>query len=486
MAFSLLDYYKTRGQNIPNTPEGILDAVEALLSPEGRQMASMAGQSSPEAWATAALQQIQGLATGIKDQNGESPYSLDNAYAWVTGNKQPSRAANVWRKFNENKADLERQVQNELSNIANIADFSNPNLTEEEKTKAMETIQARQAELDQLLGIAEAFGIDTNNAVVKDASGNYIPAAAARTQTGTPNSTGEESTIIKTDPNTGKLSVVGVNTGKVYGADFNSSADAQSFQNTIYGGNTTPERAGTGMVAGGVSGTSTPTPGGNAAPGATTPDVYDALANSVAEKEAAAVAANPNHEFTPEMRAEWLKQAWAEVNANGAYREQIADQEKQLGRSFERIVQDASTAGAALAESYRTGVRTLQNNLQDAGMLYGGVRTGQEQELANAANVKAAAINTDTTRALQDVSRAGEQNLGTDAAKKIADATGMYSGTGTFNPGAITPQNPVPQNKIFSIEGDRMGVIPRNMEQDALARQNELESTFSNQFKEVA
>ncbi len=223
----------------------------------------------------------------------------------------------------------------------------------------------------------------------------------------------------------GKWSVVGANTGTVYGSGYATAAEAQSQANLVVGGSTAQA---TGAFA----------PGGSeyTPSGTTEEDFANDVASSMSDAESAALAENPSLVITAEMRAQFYADAVTDLAPY--YEEVISNIETTTGVSFDRLIEDITTQETALAEEYRQGLKSLQSDLQARGMLYGGVRETEESELATAANVEAAALETELTRGLEDISLAFSQQLGTEAATEYGAGLGTTSLLGRALPGVPT------------------------------------------------
>lgn len=367
----------------------------------------------------------------------------------------------------------QRRLEDESIAIANLTDEN----ADAEDAGSVQEKRARVEELtQQLQRFGELLGQDfvPNVDMIRTRSGfqrgDEVFGNATPKQRG---NTGEP-LIIRTNDD-GSFRVEGTVTGQVYEDNIPTMPQAQAFQLELNAGFVEPQfketpQAGTGTPSAGVA------TGGDSAG-----EIAGALEESVTSAEEEFTAANPGELVTPEMRAEWLKMAYDELKQNGYYNELIRNYEMDTQTSFDRFIEDVRVNEAALARQYREGVRNLQSDLQNRGMLYGGVRGREEAELAEAANVQAEALGRQFERGLEDRSREAERALGTEAAEDIAAELGQARGVGRFEAG--TPEMTQGEvGNIFSIQGGQFGELPREQEAEALRRAQELEDAFTERF----
>lgn len=217
--------------------------------------------------------------------------------------------------------------------------------------------------------------------------------------------------------------------------------------------------------------------GGGAGSSAAANDAYTAIENSVTSKENAATSANPDLVVTPEMRAQWVKEAEDELSQNRYYAELFKNTEADLGTSFSRIAEDFAINLKDIQTSYGRNLETTQANLQDQGMLYGGVRAKAERQLAQDTQSNLDKLNLSTSRSLQDLSTAAERNLGSDTYKATADKLGSFNyagrvlaGTPTFTTGSPTAS--------LTYTGGQYGDINRSIQTEIQTRAAEKETAF--------
>lgn len=160
MAFNLKDWYSSKfTKGVEKNAESIRAAANAILESKGK---FNIGQESQYSWASTALNRLN-------DNN------VEEAYNWITGAKQSHKAKRVYQKYKEHASEFEKDIQNLQSNIANVSDFSSPDLTAEEKTSLTAKADAMKAELASKSDAASLFGVSTTANLTKTATGDYIP-----------------------------------------------------------------------------------------------------------------------------------------------------------------------------------------------------------------------------------------------------------------------------------------------------------------------
>lgn len=212
-------------------------------------------------------------------------------------------------------------------------------------------------------------------------------------------------------------------------------------------------------------------------------DTYlQATEQNVQEKEAAAVAQGLT--VTPEMRAAWLQQAHDELSPY--YTEVIKNAELDLGTSLGRLVQDTRASEAAYAKQYGQALEANTGNLQDRGMLYGGVRNESERRLAEAANADLTALDTQFSRGLQDTSTTAARSLGTSTVDSYGKGLGSTSSVGRVLAGSPVFQ-PGSSTNIYQPQGgDQYGDLNRDRTFAEQSRANELEGAERTRFSVTA
>ena len=162
MAFNLKNYL-TNFQ-FDSSVEGLKEASDTIL--KNSNLFDMIGQSSPVAWAG----QVQGYLKNIADidagrrgrynSDGEDMRAefLNDATRWLSGGAQPRAASSFQRRYRESISDVKNQIENKLSNIANVLDFPK-DISTQERAALEAKAASMQKELDQWKDIAVAFDI---------------------------------------------------------------------------------------------------------------------------------------------------------------------------------------------------------------------------------------------------------------------------------------------------------------------------------------
>ena len=213
--------------------------------------------------------------------------------------------------------------------------------------------------------------------------------------------------------------------------------------------------------------------------------ISSALESSVSALESAALEADPSLVITDEMRDAWLQEAWDEIKSNKYYAETIRLAELDIGTSIDRLIEDTRAREAALVKQYGTALTATQESLQARGLLYGGVRTGEERELAEEANVALSAEDIAMKRGLEDITAGAERYLGSERAEELAPTYGttqevgrVLAGTPTFEAGETID--------TFAPIGDIYGSLAREQEEEARYRAGEKETVFREITSEYA
>lgn len=214
-------------------------------------------------------------------------------------------------------------------------------------------------------------------------------------------------------------------------------------------------------------------------PGTISPEqeIINGVEQTVSGKEAAALAENPSLEVTKEMRAEWLKQAWDEINANGYYQELIRSYELSTGTTLNRLVEDVRATETGLKTQYGRQLAETQTGLRERGLLYGGVREKTEAELAEEYNRQLEELGRQFTRGIEDTSLSAEQYLGTEAAQTFGGGLGTTQTVGRVIAGTPVFESGEDTSLFKSISGFT-GEVPRAKTEEAYTRAGELEERF--------
>lgn len=394
-----------------------------------------------------------------------------------------------------------------------ISDIKNPHkdfedeigTTKKEYTGSLST-EINTEEMSGLSDIAVPGVVRTATGyITSDEAAATEAFKAAKGKTGAVGRTGETLTI-----NKDTFEIIGDDTGKVYGKG-KSLAEALALQTQLQAGSTPsvsgrpdlfatepvlPEEiaaveAGTARVATAEEleaarlGT-LPTleaeqaaAAAEAAAGTTdaSTTLVGGLEESVSEKEAAALEADPSLIVTAEMRDAWLQEAWDEIRENKYYQETIRLAELDIGTSIDRLIQDTRATEAALAKQYGEALTSTQKSLQGRGLLYGGVRAGEERALAEEANVALTAEDIAFRRGLQDVTSEAERYLGSERSLALAPTFGATTGVGRVLAGTPTFQAGEAISAFEPI-GDIYGSLAREQEEEARYRSGEKEAAF--------
>ena len=465
MAITLSGFFDSKGSSVKADAASIAEAAALLLSPQGIKFQSRAGQSSPAGWANMALLKLQD-AEAAKAKGDTRKYDdlVGEAHAWITGNKQPTRARNVWQTYQENRKSVEKKLQNELSNIANLTDFENANIPPEERARLQARANERLAGVQELISIAQDFGLSVNPQLTRTASG-FIPTMDTQRQGSSRDMafrTGEPTKVRRT---ANGFEVYGVNTGRVLGTAA-SESEAQALQLELTSG-------ARGDVQGAYTGTTgTGSTGSYSGAGS---EYVNALSENVNAKAAAAEA--QGFTVTPEMRAMYLAQAQQELDPY--YSEQKRLLELDTGTSFNRLIEDTRTSEARLARQYGQALDNTQGDLQSRGMLYGGVRQKTEQELADTFNQSFEDVSRSFNRSLEDISLSAEKQLGSNNMANYGTTRSVgrvIAGTPEFQLGSDT--------NVYRPTGQIYGEMPRSQTYSTQSRANELEGAERDRFSQ--
>lgn len=533
MAFNL----KKTLTSVEKTPEAIRALAERIVA--GEIIAP--GTTTLKSWANAALRKLENyeeyLSSGEYVKNIDSNESfrgqyvarkqgktyeesaqeeLDEAYLWITGAAQPTKGKRMYEKAAEDIKDIEEKIANTTSNLANILDIP-ADASPELRTRLEAKAAVRQAELDELISKGQALGIDVSKAqkLIRTKSG-FIPQAEGTFAQRSSGRAGEP--LQAKQDEDGMWKIVGVNSGNTYESGIASVAEANRRTLEIQAGFAEPlsSSLGTGatyldgptfarlqglglteddivrdgeriylkpgiteeslrsrQLGGGAGGV--PRSSSSSSASAT---VVGGLESGVQAREEAALAENPSLVVTPEMRAQWLAESYDELRGNKFYDEVLRTAEFDLGTSLNRLISDTRLREVSLAQQYKENLRGTQQSLQERGLLFGGVRRGEERELADKANLGFASEDIAFQRGLQDITQQGERYFGSDYA---AAALSPKFGT-TQSVGRVLPGSPVFQagerTQAFSPMGGFYGSFPREVEEEARTRAGEKESAF--------
>lgn len=336
-----------------------------------------------------------------------------------------------------------------------------------------------QASQDAQAAAGEAAAA-TKDAAIAARSESLAPA----TSSGTSSTAGAQARGMNESTRTqrnvdGTYSIIGTSTGTVYQSGLPDVESALSAQQAMMGGST-PDAVGAFSPVGGGQGT----PGG----GGSLTDLTNDITSSISEAEAAALAGDQSLIVTPEMRAEWLAQAVDELTPY--YQETITNLEQVFSIDFQRLTEDLRTSESALAESYRTGVASLQTSLRDRGLLYGGVRTNEEDQLASTTNTELTNLDTAFTRSLQDLSTGAsnsvEQTLGSTGAQNLENSLNTSLGSVSMagrvlsgTPGLVASTT---NADLLDIRGGITGSVPNQQTEDEYTRAGDLETAFTSEI----
>lgn len=189
MAFDINKYFKTKGKNVQKDIASLTEAANAL-----EKAAGYSNNESYKGWANSALAQIKDYNDIIagkrsaKDNHGNdlAKKALDNAFAWLTGAKQPSRASSVWSGYDSVSKQITSKLATLLSNKANVADI--PETASASERAALEKKAADiQKQIDQYGASAEKLGLPMPG-ITKTASG-FVPTSEYQQPTPTTPST---------------------------------------------------------------------------------------------------------------------------------------------------------------------------------------------------------------------------------------------------------------------------------------------------------
>lgn len=248
MAFSISDYFESKF-DVERTPEAIKEAAEAILETEGK---FNIGSTAYLDWAETALSYIEDYEDILAGEKGShagmtleewAEESLDDAYKWITGSAQPTKAKSVYSGYQETMQEITDDLENYLADRANVLDFSDTTLTDEEKAAAEERAAELDAEISDLAEIGELLGINIEDIGLTKTESGYIPTSEVSTidteTTETSGSLGRtgETLSIKQNEETGLYEVIGDSTGEVYGSSENL-AEALAIQQQTQGGST--------------------------------------------------------------------------------------------------------------------------------------------------------------------------------------------------------------------------------------------------------
>ena len=471
MAFDIKRYFETRGRSLTDTPEALKEAAQALLNAP----AGLTSNNSYRDWAGTALR-------ALNDPRGDGTWGGFSALEWLTGRAQPSKATRVFDTFGETYKEEQAKLQTEAANIANLSDIAK--LSPEEGAKVLAAVQPR---LDEYNKKVQDFNknwtdigfTDYTPPVFQYNKNGYIEQTTEGERNRTVGRTGEP---LKKQVNAdGTFSIVGANSGKVYQDGFVDEASLNQRMTEMQAGFAepvqTPGAPGGAPGAAGAAGAN-----GASGTGSSSADAYlGALEGSVNEQ--VAVAEAQGFTVTPEMRSAYLAQAQAEHAPY--FSEQIRMAEIDMGKSLSRIVEDAHSAEKITADNYRAALSNKQGDLQDRGMLYGGVRQKEEQTLADNTNTTLDQIRKNFGRDLTDTSSSSERFLGSELATPKGAALGqtkdigrVIAGTPEFSFGADT--------NIYKPVGDIYGDLKRDRTYSENTRANDLEAQERDRFSQIA
>ncbi len=492
MAFSLYDWIKGGFKVEDTSIEGLKTLANNIIASD-----NLGQTGSTKTWAREALKALNNTS----GPGSDDATKIANASKYLTGKSNSSSGYFQGRKpkevaaaLKEYEAETKDKLANLASNIANETDFSDPNLSEETKTRLTarsEESKAKLAELASQSGLPDSV-LSQYQAIEKTASGDYVPKGSMDYK---PNAhTGESLGIDRQADGTYK--VMGRTPGpdgtyKDYGS-FADQSQANAYATQIQSGGTPgvsgqPDVYATTPLAGEgpgrvIEGSALSQVGTVSSTDSATNDasstVASALESSVSSKEQAATAADPSLTVTPEMRAQWLQEGYDELAANANWQETLRTAEFDLGTTVNRLIEDTRIRETALATQYKENLKTAQSDLQDTGMLYGGVRSTAEQKLADATNTQLAAEDLSFQRNLADTAQSGAQYFGSDyATNTIAPSLGETTSVGRVLPGSPTFQTGSRQS-AFAPTGSYYGSSNVAADTEAITRQNEKESAF--------
>ena len=153
--------------SVGKDPAAIRSLAEKIVSGEISSPSNKA--NTLKNWAKTALVQLEDYDAILSGKKGTkdnltveewAAENLDKAYSWITGESQPTKAASFWKDHDESVRDLEKDIANEASNLANAPERD-------------------KAKLSELSAQAEKFGIDPSKSadIVQNASGDWISRA---------------------------------------------------------------------------------------------------------------------------------------------------------------------------------------------------------------------------------------------------------------------------------------------------------------------
>lgn len=478
MAFSTVEWINNNfsqsylEENISTIEEAKAVANQIIAD---ESLVRQGGSVSPVNWATEMLFRI-GDTTGsldqvIDQQGGADVTAGSTIFGWLSGGFQPSARQNYISSYAERTQELVDDIANAQSNIANTLDLP-ADATPEERAAAEALAAQFQSEIADQVAVAESLGLTVPESV-RTTTGFQPASEVAGAGAAIPHGRLSEGVNVR-DMGDGTFGIVGASSGTVYESGFATSADANARATELQSGGTAdPTGAfavttGTGDVTGGTSSTDT---------------VLSLLEESVASSEAAATADDPTLVVTAEMRAEWLAQAYDELSIS--HSEELRLAELDLGQSLTRVLEDVALTESALAVQYRNNLRSLQSDLQDRGMLFGGVRGAEEAELAETQQLEVDEANLQFQRSLEDISQAGERLLGTEGVADIQEELGttdlvgrVIAGTPTFEAGE--------DQDVLTLQGDVRGTIPTTQQEEALTRAGDIETAFLSETSQFA
>lgn len=213
----------------------------------------------------------------------------------------------------------------------------------------------------------------------------------------------------------------------------------------------------------------------------TTNQLVTATEQLVGQKEQAA--AMQGVKVTADMRSAWLQEALVELKQNRYYQEVIRNTEFDLGTTLNRLVEDTRAREMNLAQQYKENLKGTQANLQNRGMLYGGVRQQAEKDLADQTNFGLQQLGQNMQRGLQDTSMQGERTLGSSYASGLVPKLGNTNLVGRVLAGSPVFQTGEKTN-VFQFQGGNYGDLTRSLEEQARVRAGEKESTYRDTFSQ--
>jgi hypothetical protein len=368
------------------------------------------------------------------------------------------------------------------TNVANLSDTRSLSAADAARVANSGELAAQKAKLQELrnnLGqINSALGTSygSGQVLVRDKNGNYVPTSEAN-RNQTVGRSGEP--VNRRTAADGSIEIYGTRSGQVIKTLPSGTSDAEvsramtemqsGFAEPLaQGGTATSGSAGGSSSSGSITGSQA----GDKLLGV----VSDAVAQKTADAEAKGI------QITPEIRAQYLAQAWDEQAPY--YGELIRNAEFDLGTSLSRIVQDAHSGESAISRQYQKNLETTQGTLKDNGMLYGGVRNKAERTLAEDTNTQLQNLDTTFGRNLQDTSNTAERYLGTDTAKTYGDTLGKTTQIGRVLQGSPTFQAGQ-SSSIFKPQGtDQYGSLNRDITYSKQSRANELETAERDRFSQ--